>query len=121
MKWFIRSLAAGRKLLLVVLIVGLLGGAGWGLWHWQAGGESEIEFRIEPVTRGRVAQLINASGTVVPEEVVDIGAQVAGQIVEFGKDLDNTSKAIDYGSRVEKGTLLAKIDQSLYAPEVGIA
>ena len=41
---------------------------------------------------------INATGTVEPEEVVDVGAQVAGRIVEFGKDTQ-TGKTIDYKDR----------------------
>ena len=31
---------------------------------------------------------VNATGTVVPEEVIDVGAQVVGRIVEFGPDPD---------------------------------
>src|SRR5438105_4007845 len=103
--------AAGvlRKLVVLVVVVALVSGAGWGIWQWQAGGEAVGRFRTETVTRGRVAALINASGTVVPEEVVDVGAQVAGKIVEFGPDLDVSGKTIDYRARVEKDTLLAVI------------
>src|SRR5262245_21047642 len=114
-------LLAARKVVLGVAVVGLLGGAGWGIWHWRAGAERQVRFRTEKVTRGRVAALINASGTVVPEEVVDVGAQVAGKILAFGADLDESRKTIDYRSRVEEGTVLVRIDDSLYAPEVGIA
>jgi HlyD family secretion protein len=122
-----------RRLLLALVLVGLVGGAGWGLWHWRSNGDHTTHFRTEKVTLGRVAALINSSGTVVPEEVVDVGAQVAGQIIKFGKDLDNSSKDIDYCSRVkgpvlgsggeiiEKGTLLALIDPQLYEPDVRIA
>ena len=116
-----KSFLALRKVVLGLAVVVLLGGAGWGLWHWRGSTDGSVRFRTEKVTRGRVAALINASGTVVPEEVVDVGAQVAGQIVEFGPDLDDSRKTIDYRSRVEEGTILAKIDDRLYAPEVGIA
>jgi HlyD family secretion protein len=61
---------------------------------------------------------ISATGTVEPEEVVDIGAQVAGQINVFGKDKDG--KTVDYGSAVEEGTVLAQIDDSLYATDVAL-
>jgi HlyD family secretion protein len=56
---------------------------------------------------------------VEPEEVVDVGAQVAGQINSFGKD--KNGKTIDYGSVVEEGTILAQIDDSLYAADVALA
>jgi HlyD family secretion protein len=139
-----KTLSGLRKILLVLALVGLLGGAGWGIWHWRGSSDNSFHFRTEKVTRGRVAALINASGTVVPEEVVDIGAQVAGQIISFGKDLDNSNKTIDYGARVEgpvtrevetvkdgktvkevkivtPGTLLALIDPKLYQSDLDIA
>jgi HlyD family secretion protein len=69
-----------------------------------------------PVKRGDLVSVIGATGTVEPEEVVDIGAQVAGVIESFGKDADG--KPVDYGSPVEEGTVLAHIDDSLYAAAV---
>ncbi len=51
--------------------------------------------------------------------MVDVGAQVAGQINCFGKD--KNGKTIDYGSVVEEGTILAQIDDSLYAADVALA
>jgi len=65
------------------------------------------------VKRGDVFATISATGTVEPEQVVDIGAQVTGSIISFGKDSEG--KTIDYGSQVEKGVLLAKIDDSVYS------
>jgi HlyD family secretion protein len=60
--------------------------------------------------------VISATGTIEPEEVVDVGAQVGGKILSFGKD--GSGEQIDYGSEVEEGTVLARIDDSLYAAEV---
>ncbi|MCX6877514.1 MAG: efflux RND transporter periplasmic adaptor subunit [Verrucomicrobia bacterium] len=65
------------------------------------------------VKRGDVFASISATGTLEPEEVVDIGAQVTGQILSFGND--TAGKTVDYGSQVAAGSLLAKIDDSLYA------
>jgi HlyD family secretion protein len=56
---------------------------------------------------------------VEPEEVVDVGAQVAGKIVAFGQD--RNGKSVDYGSEVETGTVLAMIDDALYAADVATA
>jgi len=69
-----------------------------------------------PVMRGDLQAIISATGTVEPEEVVDVGAQVAGRIVAFGKDKDG--KTVDYGSVVEAGTILAQIDDALYAADL---
>lgn len=73
-------------------------------------------FRTAMVKRGDLQAAISATGTVEPEEVVDIGAQVAGRIVAFGKD--KNGKTIDYGSVVEAGMVLARIDDALYAADV---
>jgi HlyD family secretion protein len=67
------------------------------------------------VRRGDLAATISASGTIEPVEVVDVGAQVAGLIKAFGKDIEG--RTIDYGSVVEKGAMLAKIDDSVYSAD----
>ena len=41
-----------------------------------------------------------------------------GLILEFGSDPHNPDKVIDYGSVVEKGTVLAKIDPTPYEAAV---
>ncbi|MBM4273209.1 MAG: HlyD family efflux transporter periplasmic adaptor subunit [Deltaproteobacteria bacterium] len=86
---------------------------------WQRNIQESNSFRTVPVNRGDLLATISATGTVEPEEVVDIGAQVAGKIVAFGKDRDG--KSVDYGSEVEAGTILAKIDDAIYAAEVSQA
>ena len=72
-------------------------------------------FHTAPVTRGELVVTISATGTVEPEEVIDVGAQVAGRIVTFGKD--KNGKTVDYGSEVEEGTVLTQIDDAIYAAE----
>ena len=62
-------------------------------------------FRTAAVKRGDLLSTIGATGTVEPEEVVDVGAQVMGLILEFGPDPRDPAKVIDYGSVVEKGTV----------------
>ena len=86
------------------------------LWLLKNDNKASVSFRTVPVKRGDLVATIGATGTVEPEEVVDVGAQVAGRIVTFGKD--ESGKQVDYGSRVEEGTILAQIDDSLYAADV---
>ncbi len=69
-------------------------------------------FKTAKISRGEVTSTISATGTLEPEEVVDIGAQVTGQILKFG--LDTEGKQIDYGSKVSSGQLLASIDDQVY-------
>ena len=91
---------------------------GWGVWQWRAHAAHKPAFREAPIKKGDLYVTITATGTLEPEEVVDVGAQVAGQILFFGKD--KSGKPIDYGSVVEEGTVLAKIDDCLYAADVNL-
>jgi HlyD family secretion protein len=88
------------------------------LWKHAHNGTS-VTLKTARVKRGDVAATITASGTIEPVEVVDIGAQVAGIIKSFGTDTDGNT--IDYGSTVEKDAVLARIDDSVYAANLGVA
>src|SRR6266576_4455566 len=90
-----------------------------GSWWVQARNNPRSSFRVAAVKGGDLMATITATGTIEPVEVVDVGAQVAGQIISFGKDKDG--KAIDYGSTVEEGTVLAQIDDSVYGADVALA
>ena len=103
--------------LIAILILILAGGAG--AWWWHARNNSKVSFRMAMVRRGDVAATISASGTIEPVEVVDVGAQVAGLIKAFGTDING--KKVDYGSVIEEGAVLAKIDESVYAADLAVA
>jgi HlyD family secretion protein len=106
------------KLPVIVIAVAILA-VGAGAWWWHARGNSKLSFLTAVVKRGDVAATISASGTIEPEETVDVGAQVAGRITAFGTDING--KAIDYDSVVKKGAVLAKIDDSVYAAALAVA
>ncbi len=99
------------------LAVGLIGGAA--LWWSHARNHPSLSFTTAVVSRGDVVATISATGTIEPVEVVDVGAQVAGRVSVFGKDKEG--KPVDYGSVVEQGALLAKIDDSVYAADLSVA
>jgi HlyD family secretion protein len=87
--------------------------------YLRRGSSTAAGFKTVEVKRGDLQAIISATGTVEPEEVVDIGAQVAGRIVTFGKD--KNGEEVDYGSTVEAGTVLAQIDDALYAADAASA
>lgn len=105
-----------RVLFWVAAVLVVAGAVSWFVHNSRS--ESTV-FRTALVQRGDVVATISASGTVEPEEVVDVGAQVAGKIVAFGKD--ENGKPVDYDSQVQQGTVLAQIDDSLYAADVSIS
>ncbi len=81
---------------------------------WFFRGEDEaagLQLRFAKVTRGDFVSKVQATGTLEPQELVDVGAQVTGEIKEFGTDL--AGKRVDYGSEVKAGQLLARIDDTI--------
>ena len=109
-----RSFTLRRLTLLVVIGLALLG-----VWRYRSSGGSITNFRLAEVSKGDITVTISATGTVEPEEVINVGAQVAGLISAFGKD--KNGKQLDYGSEVEEGGILAQIDDSLYKTDVAQA
>jgi HlyD family secretion protein len=101
----------------IVLIVVLAGlAAGTGVWSFWARGEKAPAFRSAPVKRGDLVATINATGTIEPVAAIDIGAQVAGMVISFGTD--TRGKLVNWSSPVDKGTVLARVDDSLYVAAV---
>jgi HlyD family secretion protein len=111
----IKKLKANRKRLLAVVLVVVLAAVAV-LALMKRDNRTTGAFRTVALKRGNLLASISATGTVEPEEVVDIGAQVAGRIVSFGQD--KHGEEVDYGSVVEAGTVLARIDDALYSADV---
>jgi HlyD family secretion protein len=87
--------------------------------NYQTGGEG-VAFRTGVVEQGDLVLTVEATGTLEPEEVIDVGAQVVGRIKEFGVDPRGETdpkfagKPVDYRSEVTEGTILAVIDDAVY-------
>ncbi len=106
-----------QKMAMVLAPLALIGATA--AWYRNHSEEDAAIYQTALVTRGDLLITISATGTVEPEEVIDVGAQVAGQILSFGKDANGNT--VDYGSQVAEGTVLARIDDSLYAAEAANA
>jgi HlyD family secretion protein len=105
-----------KRLFLLILVLAVAGGVAF--QYWRRSADPAMSFRTAPVARGDLLITISATGTVEPIEVIDVGAQVAGKIGTFGTDPDGSGKPIDYGTAVAEDTVLAQIDDSLYAADV---
>jgi len=88
------------KIVLVIgILVLLLGG-----WAFESRGSdktTEIEFRYAPVAKGELVRSISATGQVVALTAVDVKSKAGGIVVKL---------AVDEGSIVKKGDLIATID-----------
>jgi HlyD family secretion protein len=106
-----------RIALVLLVLIGLAAG-GAAYYRTYVSAEPPVAFRTVAVKRGDLPSTITATGTVEPEEIVDVGAQVTGMIAKLGKDPTDPNKDIDYGSKVHAGTVLAHIDDTLYQAQV---
>ncbi|MEI6178983.1 MAG: RND transporter, partial [Verrucomicrobiota bacterium] len=79
-----------RSIILVLAIAGVA------LLAWRIFRKKDAALpplQTAEVKRADVFSSISATGTLEPEEVVDIGAQVTGQILVFGNDI--AGKTVD--------------------------
>lgn len=106
--------------LFIVLLVAILVVVLWRMVRPSAAEQgNHFVYQTVPVVRGDVQSTISASGTIEPEELVDVGAQVSGKIVSFG--LDTEGAEVDYCSTVTNGMVLAKIDDVTYLADLDVA
>ena len=116
------------KTIITVLVVVALIAVGGVYYTNHVSAQSGPGFRTAQVKKGDLLPTIAATGTVQPEEVVDVGTQVQGEIKNFGiapddpgkkkPDDPNKKRLIDYGSTVHEGTILAYIDDRVYMAKV---
>src|SRR5207249_10927071 len=72
---------------------------------WAFRTTTEVRVSTAPVTDGRIARRIMATGTVQPVTTVEVGAQVSGIIASLNAD---------YNSVVHAGDVVARLDPSSY-------
>jgi HlyD family secretion protein len=66
---------------------------------------SAVSYTTVPVQSGALAQTVTASGTLNPQNTINVGTQVSGMIAEIDAD---------FNSKVKKGQVLAKIDPTTF-------
>jgi HlyD family secretion protein len=94
----------------LILLGAAAGSVAYYVGHTAA--DAVTQFRKVAIQRGDLLATISATGTLEAEDIVDVGAQVAGLITGFGKDPQG--HLIDYNSVVAEGTELAYIDKTSY-------
>lgn len=90
-----------RRWWLPVLVGMALLAAGYLWYHSSHGNGSNGGYRTEAVSRGELAVVISATGSLSAISTVDVGTQVSGTI---------ESVDVDFNGRVTKGEVIARID-----------
>ena len=97
-----------KKVFKWVAALVILAGLGWyGYQKMQP--KNEATFITEEVKRGKIAQTVSATGEISATNLVDLGAQVSGQIKKMH---------VKIGDVVKEGDLIAEIDNVTQVNEV---
>lgn len=73
--------------------------------------KNDITYMTQPVIRGNIEKTVNATGEVGAVDLVDVGAQVSGEIEKL---------YVELGQKVKKGDIIAQIDSTTQRNEVNI-
>lgn len=98
-----------KKITIIAVVALVLAAAAY--YYFGRKSDGEVVYKTTDVMRGDVVLNIEATGTVEPEDLVDVGARVSGEIVSFGKD--RAGHEMDFGSVVKEGDLMAIIDDTI--------
>jgi len=98
-----------RKTILVVVILALVGG-GWYAYTEYNKKEEPATITTAKITRGDVAEMVGATGTLQAVTTVQVGSQVSGIV----KSLEG----VDFNSIVHKGQVIARLDPSLFQTQI---
>ncbi len=74
-------------------------------WYSKRGKTESPDYKLAPVTRGDITQIVTANGQLSPVKNVQVGSQISGIINEI---------RVDFNSRVKEGDIIAQIDPSTY-------
>lgn len=100
------------KSLIALCVLGLVIASSYVAYQSSSSGQEVVNYRTATVRRDDLVVSVSATGTLEPEDLVDVGAQVVGRVDKLGED--TSGKQVDYGSRVEANQVLAHIDDSVY-------
>ncbi|AUX60710.1 efflux RND transporter periplasmic adaptor subunit [Simonsiella muelleri] len=97
-----------KKLIKSLIIIAIIGGAAW-FGYGKMKPKNEVSYITEPVQRGKISQTVSATGEISATNLVDVGAQVSGQIKRMH---------VKIGDEVKTGDLIAEIDNVTQVNEV---
>jgi HlyD family secretion protein len=88
-----------------------------GVLIYRARSAGAVAYATAPVTQADLVQTVSATGTVNPQNTINVGTQVSGTISEVD---------VDYNSPVHQGQVLARLDPTalqaaLASAEAGLA
>ena len=98
------------KKLIIIIIVLVAVGVGAGAFYMRRGGP-EPKVDTLQITRGEIADVVPATGTLEAVTTVNVGTQVSGMVQEL---------YADFNSIVRKGQVIARLDPSLIQTQIEV-
>lgn len=90
-----------KKVIIIILVVGLLSGAAWYFFIHTSGTEERVSYKTAELKKGDLENLISSTGTLSAVSTVDVGSQVSGTLLKVN---------VDFNDKVVKGQVLAELD-----------
>jgi HlyD family secretion protein len=100
-----------RKRLFIILTLIVLAGAG-AVYYQKIQGKAKQEepkYRTALADRGNITQTVTASGTLNPVELINVGSQVSGTVVQL---------MADFNDQVKQGQILLKLDPTIFNAQI---
>lgn len=104
--WIKSNLLARKRLIAVLLAVGLLAFAGY--WYW-GNNATATQYMSAKIERGNLRNTVTATGTLQAVTTVQVGSQASGTI---------SALYADFNSKVKKGQVIAQLDPSISRAQV---
>jgi HlyD family secretion protein len=96
-----------KKLIAIVVVLAALGSGAWAYYNNR--NRPEPQATTMPVTRGDVAETVQATGTLEAVTTVDVGTQVSGVVQDL---------YADFNKIVKKGEVIARLDPSILQTQI---
>jgi HlyD family secretion protein len=110
-----------KKLIIGVVVLAVLVGAGLGLGLFKGGKNGKVKYRTDVISKGDIEATVVTSGTLDAVTVVDVGSQVSGKIAKLFADFNSPVKAGQIVAQLDLDLLQAKVDQNQSNYESSIA
>ena len=98
----LKFLTKKRVIITAAVVIAILGAG----FHVKS---NKITYETKPIEKCTITQVVEASGTINPVNIVSVGSTVSGLMKEI---------YVDYNSEVKKGQLLAQIDPATFQAQV---
>src|SRR5687768_4787675 len=96
-----------KKIILTLIVLAALGASVYA--YYKRKGVVEPTVTTAGITRGDIAEVVQATGTLEAVETVDVGTQVSGVVQEMNADFNDI---------VKKGEVIARLDPSIIQTQI---